>query len=647
MVRSTTNRLRPNREPEQRGYSGWIIGSLAVLAISTGTAFLLTTSPVVEEKEQVQEQPWPVDPRLDAATTYRNAHPDVKYVGDATCATCHSDIVQRYRHHPMGKSLAPIRQMQQIESFDRAEFTANGFVYRVEKYDDQIFHVESKLDASGRELFRKKAEVIYALGSGTTGRSYLIRRAKAALHMSPITWYSDNKLWQLSPGYDKFNYHFERAIKEDCLFCHSNPVKRVIGTRNRYQEPIFEHGHAIGCERCHGPGELHVRLQNNPGQEKLPDDTIVNPGKLSPTLRDAVCEQCHLLGEERVVRLGRKRFDYRPGLPLNSILAVFVRPKQNGDKRLVSHVEQMVESRCYKDSNGRLGCISCHDPHRTPKLEEKVTFYRTKCLTCHDDSGTPCNASMVKRKKVDDSCFHCHMPRHPSADISHTSVTDHRVPRNPQVKRPLQPQRLIDSLVNFHASSEGAGISTSDRDLGIALANSAFKHKMPRMAAKALPYLEKSLTKWPDDTRARRTYGDALGLLGRYQDALVQFKKSLELEPNEETALLGAAAMAELMRKPGALKYQMRLVEINPAVAEYHASLSRHLLKTDPTRAVDFSQRALELNPASIFARRVHIESLLRSNQLDEAKAQYKLYQQLGAKDADRIQSLLGGALNK
>ena len=48
----------------------------------------------------------------------------------------------------------------------------------------------------------------------------------------------------------------------------------MAGTLNRYEPPIFQ-GHAIGCERCHGPGELHASR----GEESAGTDlTIVNPG---------------------------------------------------------------------------------------------------------------------------------------------------------------------------------------------------------------------------------------------------------------------------------------------------------------------------------------------------------------------------------
>jgi hypothetical protein len=116
----------------------------------------------------------------------------------------------------------------------------------------------------------------------------------------------------------------------------------VSGTEFRYQPPTFR-GHAVGCERCHGPGALHAEA---PGaaDATAPDLTIVNPVDLEPELRDSVCQQCHLLGTGRFLRAGRQPFEYRPGLPLRTFFAAFSAPR--GDFRAVGHVEQTLESRC-------------------------------------------------------------------------------------------------------------------------------------------------------------------------------------------------------------------------------------------------------------------------------------------------------------
>ena len=160
------------------------------------------------------------------------------------------------------------------------------------------------------------------LGSGRQAYSYLVER-DGFLTESPITWYARDRKWNLSPSYEIRNQHFNRPIHPDCLFCHTNRVEHVAGPVNRYRPPTF-HGYGIGCERCHGPGERHVK-----GSRVIDgrDVTIVNPANLEPSLRDAVCEQCHLIGRRRVRRAGTKSDDYRPGLPFYRFWSAFVLPE--------------------------------------------------------------------------------------------------------------------------------------------------------------------------------------------------------------------------------------------------------------------------------------------------------------------------------
>ena len=168
-----------------------------------------------------------------------------------------------------------------------------------------------------------------------------------------------------------------------CLFCHANRVERITSAVNRYRTPVFPDHAAIGCERCHGPGELHIR---RPEVVEGIDVTIVNPAKLEPSLRDAVCEQCHLIGPTRVSRLGTRSEDYRPGLPFSRFWSVFVPAENGSENRFASHAEQMHASRCFRASEGRLGCISCHDPHVLPAPKERVAYFQTRCLACHSDA---------------------------------------------------------------------------------------------------------------------------------------------------------------------------------------------------------------------------------------------------------------------
>src|SRR5262249_46129112 len=151
-------------------------------------------------------------------------------------------------------------------------------------------------DSKANVLDKIEDEVPFAIGSGARGRSYIISRKKGDqggfLYQSPISWFTRGDRWDISPGYEGFNVHYDKAIHPACLFCHANQAEPVPYAQNQYREPIFR-GYSIGCERCHGPGELHVASAHKLEKGEI-DYTIVNPKHLEPTLREAVCQQCHL-----------------------------------------------------------------------------------------------------------------------------------------------------------------------------------------------------------------------------------------------------------------------------------------------------------------------------------------------------------------
>ena len=283
---------------------------------------------------------WPQSP-------WENARPGVKYMGDAACTRCHADITETFGRHPMGRSLAPIARAPAVDGprlDGTVTFEAGSSQFTIERRGSREIHREAELDTQGRVLAQVEADVKFALGSGSRGVSYLVEH-DGRLFQSPISWYSMKNRWDVAPGYHEHNFHFDRPVQNSCLFCHANRVEPVERSVNHYKEPIFVLGEAIGCERCHGPGELHTR-----GQKLVDgrDMTIVNPRHLTPSLRASVCEQCHLLGDQRVARLGHDEFDYRPGLPLIAFYAVYGRAEENGVKA-VGHVQQMKVSKCFRE----------------------------------------------------------------------------------------------------------------------------------------------------------------------------------------------------------------------------------------------------------------------------------------------------------
>jgi Flp pilus assembly protein TadD len=632
---------------------GWrLLALLTLLAIAAGGRWWLVhkPSPPGLQPNGAIANPRagliPDDPRLSYATPYSNVRPDVKYVGDQSCARCHAELARSYHQHPMGRSLVPQAgdaPQGHEERTQNADFRALGFHYSVESQGDRVVHREMKEDGQGRVLAEKKAEVAFAVGSGTRGRSYLINH-DGYVFQSPITWYPQRHVWDLSPGYVGRHHHFARPVTAECLFCHSNHADAVADTVNHYQTPIFQ-GYAIGCERCHGPGELHVRRHERGEELGAVDNTIVNPGRLDPALREAVCEQCHLQGDVRVLRRGLGPFDYRPGLPLHRFVSVFVAPAGSGEtKKFVGHVEQMHASRCFGASAGKMGCISCHDPHQLPSAIERIAYYRDRCLTCHAEKGCSLSVSERLQKSKADSCIDCHMPAGKS-DIPHASVTDHRILLRPEPSGPPEPAphgfdpQHQPLLVHFHRDLVGKDYSDIDRDLGIGLMDRIERYAVPTRRAlgqQALPLLDKATQGDKEDLPARRAKATALWACGQTEQAVAEFEEILRKAPLHEATLHNAATLAmELERPDSARAYWERAIIVNPWRYEFHYGLAAARAQLqDWSGAVAECQRALDLNPFKWEVRKLLVRCYLALGAKDRAHSAFELLPALEPREA-------------
>jgi hypothetical protein len=392
---------------------GFVALTLTAVWFETGVNRPVTPA---TEARAVEARPAPAaEPRLDL--------PAAAYVGDEVCAKCHAEIARTYSRHPMGRSMAKAADVlpDQVGNL----LALPGAELSIERRDGKVIHRATHRAPTGQVIKSEEGEVRYALGSGTRGYSFLVERP-GGLFQSPLSWYSEEHRWDIALGYQKTNPHFDRFISSLCLFCHTNRVEMEPG-----HPPVF-HGLAIGCERCHGPGERHAR---NPTAVAKAGEApaIINPDRLEPlALREEVCGQCHLQGSDRETRFGHSPFDYRPGLPLDDFIGQnrqMLKPKSGPSAD--AHMDQMRLSRCYRESDGRLGCTSCHDPHRIPEASERVAFFKSGCLKCHGERGCSLPAADRLVRSPADDCASCHMPRASAHEPPHVARTNHTIPRKP------------------------------------------------------------------------------------------------------------------------------------------------------------------------------------------------------------------------
>src|SRR6185312_13922274 len=191
----------------------------------------------------------------------------------------------------------------------------------------------------------------------------------------------------------------------------------------------------IDCERCHGPGSLHVqeRQTSTPvDTSKGPDYSIVNPRRLSTELQNNVCQRCHLQGIA-VLNDGKTFFDFHPGMKLSQVMNVFMSEYAGAQDKMImaSHVERMKKSQCYVQS-GKMSCITCHNPHISVKFTPR-TQYLNACQSCQGNIAGQqqwTESAQVRATKNND-CVTCHMPHNGSIDIPHVAVTDHFIRKRP------------------------------------------------------------------------------------------------------------------------------------------------------------------------------------------------------------------------
>ena len=393
------------------------------------------------------------------------------YLPDRSCATCHQEKWQGFQAVGMAQSLRSAADSRRIENFGTEyQHEASGRYYVIDEANDGLVFRRYQRDLSGEIVNEIRLPVSWVLGSGNRARSYLYRNTHGEVYLLPISWYSQSGRWAMSPGFEHANHQgIHRKVQRQCLFCHNAFPEVPAGSDTHWSPHTFpaELPQGIGCQRCHGPGADHVRTVLR--GETLPEirAAVVNPARLDPARRDSVCLQCHLLPSvavEGVRRLGRDHYSYRPGELLTDYI-VNIDVAEQGvpvEERfeINHHGHRLLASRCYQESDGRLGCISCHDPHEKPPQDEFRQQVATVCAECHTDTAV---LHQTETQADSRDCVQCHMPERRTSDVVEVTMTDHRIATGPFDIDALLALRTKESrpvtgigIVEFGAPPEGA-----------------------------------------------------------------------------------------------------------------------------------------------------------------------------------------------
>ena len=323
--------------------------------------------------------------------------------------------------------------------------------------NDSLYFKEYRLEKKDT-VHSRVEKVNFIIGSGQHTNSHL-QIVNGYINQMPMTFYTQKKHWDLPPGFENgFNTHFTRKIGLECMSCHNGYPNFVLGSENKYNSIPT----GIDCERCHGPGSIHV-AERQSGKivdtSKYIDYSIVNPAKLSIDRQFDLCQRCHLQGNA-VLKEGKSFYDFKPGQKLSDFISVFLPKYKNADEDFImaSHADRLKQSACFiksyekvqnknslKPYKEALTCITCHNPHVSVKETNKNVF-NDACNNCHtanSKSDLLCsekNVVLARNAKPGHApakflnCVGCHMPSSGSIDIPHVSVHDHYI-RKPISKK--------------------------------------------------------------------------------------------------------------------------------------------------------------------------------------------------------------------
>ncbi|PYU49685.1 MAG: hypothetical protein DMG53_04535 [Acidobacteria bacterium] len=522
---------------------GSVTGMRWVQTISAGLfATFMAWPPAAARITAGQEQ---------TSVEYRNAPAGVAYMGDETCRECHEPQYNDFKKTGMGRSLS-IPGPGNWPEFTKSVTLLNkklGRRYTVSVTGGKMYHTESGMGADGKQEYAEKHEVAFTVGSGDLGRSYLVAKGDA-LFVSPISYYTGSRGWDLSPGYESGQFlSFTRPVWNLCASCHAGLSRPVLGTRNRYQVPAFRFL-SVGCERCHGPGELHVR-------------------------------------------------ERRENAPLGGAVDFSI--------VTLSHPEQLEMSRCSIQSNRRLGCITCHDPHVQLRGVEAAAHFRGKCLSCHTLES--CSFSVKRRQSTmpPDNCIQCHMPKRAVSNLGHSALTDHRILRIPS-QSPLMADAARESPDDLIYDTKPSPKPDAAPDLRtLALAYFEVSQLYPAFRRKGFALLEQAARELPDDAEVQAAYGMVL-MLARPR-ALSEASQALQKAIDAGSRSVEVRTrLAKLRLRDGKLASAIQLyneaIETDPYYTPAYLGLAYlYAVAEDRQEAIETLQRILKYDPGNETAR--------------------------------------------
>ena len=536
------------------------------------------------------------------------------YVDDSLCADCHRELAASYKHVGMSQAFFKPRASNLIEEFSAPPYfhAKSNQYFEMRRRGDAVVFRRYQLTADRKQVNVFEQTVDWILGSGHHARTYLYATPGGELYQLPISWYTQIRAWRMAPGYDRADHDgVTRRVRHECMFCH-NAYAGVAKSSESYWRPQTfprELPEGIGCQRCHGPGARHAAIAVTGDLEKT-KSSIVNPSRLDARRRMDVCYECHMqpaVALFGVRRFGRDIYSFRPG----QLLADYAPPIDTDEKdrfEINHHPYRLEQSRCFRESAGKLTCLTCHNPHRKVAEKDRAAHYRAACMTCHATPHSGAAGSQPAEKgggaesrRAESpplhflDCVTCHMPKRRTQDVVHVAMTDHLIQRKAAANllAPLEERDPHPTRVEFLYPDSAPG--------GELLKLVPFVRAHGGANAEEVRRLERLIAEvQPGEIEPYLDLAAGLLRQKRYADLEKTAQSILDRAPNHPLALewLGIARTAQTGNRGEAIRLIEESLRRDPTRAEGEFNLGLFLAGDGRMGdAIVHYQRALALRP--------------------------------------------------
>ncbi len=284
------------------------------------------------------------------------------YIGARACAACHPDNYASQSRSGHARALFPASQHPLLgEVFSRGEWERPPGAHFA--FLDSPGGPRVRASFGERHL---ELPIEWAFGSGDQGITFVSRLEQERYIEYSFTWYAATRAIALTAGhpdrppaslaqalgvvYDAFSVP---ASILACFQCHSTGP---VAISDDFEIQPAELG--VRCEVCHGPGQQHAAAAGQ-GHLEQAKALIRNPAVLGAVKINELCGNCH-----RLPPAAGQTFDF------------------SNPWHVRHQPPYLSQSRCFRESQGALSCLTCHDPHEKLQRNDPA-HYNAQCTACH------------------------------------------------------------------------------------------------------------------------------------------------------------------------------------------------------------------------------------------------------------------------